>query len=113
MSREEEFTKDEKSLLLYFETCLVDAYGRVAGACINKKDMEITKKFMALELIEFGRLSFKTIQKFRGNKLSQIYTHWVRFSDKAWKLAHKWRRERSERMIGRHNAQLLRESGEK
>ena len=104
------FTKDEKTLLLYFETCLVDAYGRAETRYMNKEDIEIAKKLTEAGLIEFGRLSMKAIEKLRRlHGYGKVYTHWVRFSDKAWELAHKWRKERSDRMIGRHNAKLLRE----
>lgn len=104
-----EMTKDQKSLLLYFETCLVDYHGRVEGCRINEADIEIAKQFAESKLIDFGRLSMKAIQKLRGDPHGRIFTHYVRFSDKAWKLAHQFRRERSERMIGKMNSELLAE----
>jgi len=105
----EEMSKDEKSLLLYFETCLVDSYGRVEGQRMNNDDVKIAERFAKMDLIKFGRLSFKAIQKLRGDPHGHIYTHYVRFTDKAWELAHKFRRERSERMITTNTVKLLAE----
>jgi len=105
----DEMSKDQKSLLLYFETCLVDSFGRVEGQKMNNLDLKLAEEFAKSNLIEFGRLSFKAIQKLRGDPRGHIYTHYVRFTDKAWELAHKFRRERSERMIAQNNAKLLAE----
>ena len=104
-----EFTKREQSTLIYLETCLVDAYGRVEGRRMNGEDMKHIKKFKEMELIKFGRLKMKAIQKLRGDPRGHIYTHWVRFSGTAWKLAHRWRKERSDRILSKHKTKLLRE----
>ena len=95
------------SVLLYLETCLVDQHGRVEVRRMNKDDLDIIEKLMKEKFIEFGRLQFKIIESHRGS--SFIPTHWVRFSSEAWILTHKLRRERSERMIGKQNAELLAE----
>ena len=93
--------------MLYLETCLVDAYGRVEGRRMNEEDMKHIKKFHDMELIKFGRLKMKAIQKLRGDPRGHIYTHYVRFSDTAWKLAHRWRKERSDRILWKHARKLL------
>lgn len=103
-----EFSRVEKSILLYLETCLVDQYGRVEARRINMDDLEAIRKFMQEGLIDFGRLSSKAIQKLKDIPTKQ-YTHWVRFSDKAWELAHSFRKERSDRMIANNTTKLLRE----
>jgi len=99
------------STLLYLETCLVDGYGRVAAARMNIQDIENIAKFVKLKWIEFGRLYFKAIEKLRelGWSGGAYPTNWVRFTDKAWEMAHIYRRQRSERMIGKENAKLLAE----
>lgn len=101
------FTLKEKSTLLYLETCLVDQYGRVDGRKLNDEDMTNILKFKEMGLIEFGRIVFARIKEMRKYGIHR--THWVRFSNKAWKLAHKWRKERSERWIARENKKLLKE----
>lgn len=87
---EREYNKDEKSLLLYFEHCLVDTggssrnksigWGEFDPEKVNKEDIEIGNK-----LTDEGLILFRYPACI------------VRFTDKAWKLAHKFRRERAER----------------
>jgi len=89
-----EFTRAEKSLLLYFETCLVDSCGKVISAKMNEDDFKITKKWKEEKFIEFQRIPFNEINK---NTPFPI-THTIRFTNKAWELAHQYRRERAERM---------------
>lgn len=99
-----EFSRDEKSLLLYFETCLVDTYGgKVQGARMNGEDMLIAENFERLGLIKLKRIPFKEFEKLRKKlNLYTPYTHTVRFiSEDAWTLAHKWRRERAERCVNK------------
>ena len=91
--------KNEKSILLYLETCLVDQRGRVESQRMNEEDFENIEKFKKENLIDFGRIPFKELEKL--NKLSgpRIYTHWIKSTDEAWKSAHKFRRERAEKYI--------------
>lgn len=90
----ETMTKNARSLLLYFETRLVDNDGKVAGCRMNDDDHDIAKRMVFNKLIEFGRLPFKLIK-------SSIFgdTHMVRFSEKAWELAHAERKTRSKRTL--------------
>ena len=101
-----EYTNEEKSLLLYLETRLVDHMGRVDGRNINAEDCDIAKKLMEEGLIEFGRISMRIILSQQKKGLFFNNTNWVRFTDLAWKLTHEERRLRSERMI-EHNYQEL------
>ena len=87
--------KEEKSLLLYLEDCLVNNSGKVTGAKMNQTDFDIAKKWKEERIIDLQRIPFHDINK---NK-SFPETHTVRFSNKAWELAHKFRRERAERVI--------------
>jgi len=98
------FSRDEKSVLLYFETCLVDSYGgKVQGARMNGEDMLITENFERLGLIKFERIPFRKMEKLRKKlNMATPYTHTVRFIDEdAWTLAHRWRRERAERLVNK------------
>lgn len=90
-----QFNKDEQSLLMYFETKIVDNNGKVAGARMNDVDFEVAKRWNEQKFILFERIPFHNINK---NKAIPD-THQVKFSDEAWKLAHKFRRERGERHV--------------
>ena len=85
------WTRREQSFLMYLESCLVDNYGMMEGVRFNKEEADWASEWTKLRLIEFGRIAYKDI---RGGN-----THWVRFSDDAWELAHRFRRERSDRML--------------
>jgi len=84
-----EYTRREKSLLLYFESVLVDGT-HIQGAStppgefnpvqVNAEDIEIGHKLTDEKLILFRHPACV-----------------VRFTDEAWKLAHQFRRERAER----------------
>lgn len=95
----EEYSKDFKSLIMYFETCMVDSCGKVKGCKINAEEFDMAKQLTAEGLIEFGRLKFHEERSLRKIDMQNGYTHYVRFSEKAWTLAHKFRRERSQDWI--------------
>lgn len=101
-----EYDKDERSLLLFLETRLVDYQGRVASVHMNAEDFEIVKKWVAEGLISFGRLTFDVVEASKGKPLTLRHTHWVRFSETAWELAHIERKARSERMLTRDYQKL-------
>ena len=89
----DELTRDEKSVLLYAETCLVDGGGLMAGARMNEADIAALKRFREAGVLDFGRIPFHTL-----NELIQPavkLTHWVRFHESAWQLAHALRRQRA------------------
>ena len=83
-------SRDEKSLLLYFETCAVDLGGRVNTEKMNDEDMAITKRWTASRYIRFGRIIMKDHNSQGGN--------WVLLSDAALEDAHQLRLERMRRM---------------
>lgn len=91
----DKMTKDEKNLLLYFESCLVDHNGYVCGARINEDDIKIAEKWKEEKFISFGRIPFHEIK----HNTQFPNTNWVRFTEDAWVIAHQLRKERSERMI--------------
>ena len=88
-----ELTRDEKSILLYAETCLVDGGGLMAGARMNEADIAALKKFRDGGILDFGRIPFHTIEKLIQPAVP--LTHWVTFHDRAWELAHALRRQRA------------------
>ncbi len=86
-------TRDEKSILLYAETCLVDGGGLMAGARMNEADIAVLKKFRSCGILDFGRIPFHTIKELVQPAVP--FTHWVTFHDRAWELAHALRRQRA------------------
>ena len=84
-------TKDELSLLLYLESRAVDQGGKVDSRKMNEDDFAIAKRWADGGYIQFGRVCAADCTELGG-------TNWVILSAKAWKDAHKERRDRAERM---------------
>ena len=101
---EQPLSKDEESILLYLETCLVDNNGRMEEKRMKEVDFRIMETWKMAGLIDYSRLPFKEIEKLRKMTSSREYTHWVLFTDKAWELAHQHRKIKSERMIAKLKA---------
>lgn len=99
MHNAENMTKDEKSLLLYIETCMVDHYGRLESQRMNTADFENLEKWKKEGFISFGRLKYRYIAAIQKMGIAYKPTHLVRLSEEAWILAHTLRHERAERMI--------------
>lgn len=99
-----DWTKKDKSLLVFFETCMVDYGGRVQGCRMNADDHAIADRMVAEGLITFRRLPFAYIETQR--KKIDLFTHLVEFSDEAWDLAYRFRRDRADREQARTNAML-------
>jgi hypothetical protein len=83
-------TKEEKSLLLFLETCAVDSGGEVDSRHMNADDFKTAEKWKKSGYILFGRICSVDIS---NNK-----TNWVELSDCAWSDAHKERKERFSRI---------------
>jgi hypothetical protein len=83
-------TIEERSLLVYFETCIVDNCGVVDGCRMIDNDFDIAKKWSERGYISFGRICSTDVRFAR--------THWVEFSDKAWTDAHVERKQRAQRL---------------
>ncbi|MEE9158957.1 MAG: hypothetical protein V3U60_11285 [Gammaproteobacteria bacterium] len=84
-----DMSRDERSLLLYLETCAVDLCGRVDGCHMNEDDFDIAKGWNESGFVSFGRIVIKDHNRQGGN--------WAELSEDAWELAHKERRARQER----------------
>ena len=89
-------TRDEKSILLYAETCLVDRGGLLEGMRMNEADMAALKKFKEAGALDFGRIPFKTISTLIHPHNGGQFTHWVTFHEPAWQAAYALRRLRSQ-----------------
>lgn len=86
----ETMTKDEKSLLLFLETCAVDQGGRVNTAHMNADDYETAKRWNDEGFVRFGRIC--------RDHCSERTSHWCFLLDKAWPLAAELRKQRAGRM---------------
>lgn len=90
-----ELTKDQKSMLTYIETCVVDHGGTLEAARMNAADHEAMKDLKSLKLIDHGRMPSEFLRVHGARKCA----HWAVLTDAGWEVAHKLRRERAERAI--------------
>jgi hypothetical protein len=85
-------TRDEKSALVYAETCLVDYGGLLEGIRMNEHDIAAFNRFQTEGLLTWGRVPGAMLGTF-----ARKVTHWITFNDGAWILAHRLRRARAGR----------------
>ena len=88
-------TRDEKNLLLYFETQAVDYGGTLESMPLNADEFAIVKRWNEAGFVHFGRIAFHDIKRHNG----VARDHWVVLSEEAWTLAHAERRARCERVM--------------
>lgn len=86
-------TREERSLILFFETCLVDNEGAVNSILMNEEDHKIALRWCQEGFVQFGRI--------KARDLVQGRSHWVTFSELAWQAAHLERRARAARLEAR------------
>ena len=91
----DKLTRDQKSVLLYAETVIVDRGGLLTGARMNADDIANLKTFQDAGLLRFGRIPFALIKKASDSADSYPSTHWIEFTEKAWSLVGELRRTRS------------------
>lgn len=109
----EDMTKDERSLLLYFEDCMVNRMGCVQPVHMNEGDFEIAERWHRDKFVSFVRCPYAFIRKDNPNRRAGgDYTHLVLLSDGAWKVAHQLREDRGNRQFSnliekRVNGKLL------
>jgi hypothetical protein len=113
----ETMTKDERSLLLYLETCAVDHTGKVDGIKMNDEDRAIAERWAQEGFIKYGRVcaadafpcatapeeEFLTEEDEDEGSSAPLLPrssklNWVQLSEEAWTLAHAERRARAERL---------------
>jgi hypothetical protein len=85
----EQMTKDERSLLLYFETAAVDNHGRIDPRRMNGADRFIAEEWNRKGFVEYGRIA--------SEHLKENSTHWCHLSEPAWIAAAQLRRSRAMR----------------
>ena len=87
-----DMNKDERSLLIYLETCMVDNRGRVDQRKLNDDDRHIMEIWKQTGFIFTGRIRI-------DNYMTSMGANWVELSPEAWTLAHEERQARSVRML--------------
>lgn len=90
-------SRDEKSLLIFFEQMAVDYGGLLQNSKLNADDFRIAEKWRDDGFIKFGRIKLDDVPKATGCG-SSPRAYWVVLSDEAWELAAKERRARFERI---------------
>ena len=92
----ETMTSDERSLLLFFEYCAVDQWGKVDARHMNKEDFAIAEGWDKEGFVKFGRIKFHSIFP-ESNQ-----NHWTELSEEAWTLAHAERKAKYLRVISKY-----------
>lgn len=87
-------TKDERSIVLYLETCLVDAGGLVEGVRMNDADHEAIGRLSEAGLLRVYRIPAAML----GTGGNPRWTHIACFASAGWGLAHQLRRKRAEQV---------------
>lgn len=92
-----QLSKDERSLLLFFETAAVDHAGALDMQHMNDDDRAIAARWNEEGFIQYGRIAMASLRAattYRG----QSRTHWVELSPEALALAQEERRARITRL---------------
>ena len=95
----EDMNKDERSVLLYFESQAVDYGGKIDSRRMNEIDFDIAKRWNESGFVRFGRIYSGDVIRVSSN----IFDHWVVLSDDAWTEAHRERRARNVRVESKLN----------
>lgn len=85
-------TREERSLLLFFESAVVDHAGAFEPTRLNHDDFKIAEQWRAEGFSSHGRIAFSDLEKLRPR------TNWCELSEEAIALAHEERRARAARM---------------
>ncbi len=95
-------TRDQKSLILFLETRVVDYAGRVRIAHMSPDDSIQAKVWAKAGFIGFGRIVHQDINR--------DGTHWVTFTDEAWDAAHRERQAKGKRTRQKRSYQTTQEA---
>lgn len=88
----ETMTKDERSILLYAESCAVDGSGLMEAVRMNAADFENLRAMQNAGLVLSGRVPFHSKAFERGR------SHWVTLTEDGWALASACRRLRAKQI---------------
>ena len=96
MTIAEHLTKDERSALVYAESCAVDRGGLLEAKRMNGADHVALCKFQQAGLLTWGRIPSCCLPA--PSHFSSSPTHWVRLTEEGWVLAGELRRLRSHQL---------------
>lgn len=82
-------TREQRSILLYAETCIVDGSGLLEGIRMNEADHQALTKLKDEGFLDYGRVPGSLLGELKGK------THWINFYESGWQAAHQLRRSRS------------------
>lgn len=83
-------SRDQRSLLMYAETCAVDHGGLLEGSKMNAADLAALSTLADGGILTFGRIPGRLVGTFR-----RPITHWCDLTEAGWALAHQLRRARA------------------
>ncbi|MCM2546162.1 hypothetical protein [Burkholderia glumae] len=92
----ETLTKDERSMMLYAESCCVDYSGLLEACRMNNEDMAALRRFQEAGLLTFGRVPAKLLGQLAS--YGRKPTHWVTLSESGWNFAWTLRLRRSKQV---------------
>jgi hypothetical protein len=86
----ESMSKGEKSLLLYLESRATNHSGLINVSQINKEEIDICNRWNKKGFIQFGRVVARNVRSY--------CFMWCKLPESTFKIAHKLRKERADRM---------------
>lgn len=88
-------TRDQRSILMYAETCAVDHGGLLEGIRMNKDDHAALAELAAAGILTHGRIPGKLLGTFAAHRIQP--SHWCDLTEAGWELAHALRQARAAR----------------
>lgn len=99
MDRDAEYarslTKDERSALVYAESCAVDFGGLLEAKRMNEADGRAFSKFVGDDILKYGRIPSKFIDDVK-RKTGRNATHYAQLTPRGWVVAGLLRQRRAE-----------------
>lgn len=86
----ENISRDQRSILMYAETCAVDYGGLLEGSKMNAADLAALSTLIDGGILTFGRIPGRLVGTFR-----RPITHWCELTEAGWALSHQLRRARA------------------
>jgi|GEM_PF-4420500 len=83
-------TREQRSILMYAETCAVDYGGLLEGIRMNTADHDALKELVAAGMLTYGRIPGKLLGTF-----ARSVSYWCDLTEAGWALAFQLRRARA------------------
>jgi hypothetical protein len=92
MAELRDLSREERSLLLFVETCAVDHAGAMSSKHLSSDDQKLLDRWNETGFVQSGRICFKDAERIKRGQ-------WCELSEDAWLLSRQERRERAERLL--------------